>query len=233
MAEPNATLLVRWLVGSQAYGVAGPDSDSDYVEVYAENPEYVTGLLAASNEQRVSKENDTARYPLRNWAALTKAGNPNMVETLFIEPEYEHPIWAEHIAPIRESFLHAGMGNRFKGYAVSQVRSLEGERNMKTNRPELVEKYGWDTKWGYHALRVATEGVHLMFEGKLTFPLIEAAFLRRVREGEIAKDHLVTQVNMAIDVLDSVQKKTALPDKPDIDTINKMLHATYFAAWAQ
>lgn len=229
----DSLLLVRWLAGSHAYGVAGPDSDKDYVEVYAENPEYVTGMSKARNRQNVSEEEDVARYPLRNWANLTQLGNPNMVETLFIEPEYSHPIWTEHIAPIRDSFLHAGMGDRFKGYATGQVRSLEGERNMKTNRPELVEKYGWDTKWGYHALRVACEGVMLMFEGELRFPLPDAKFLIGVRNGEVEKEHVIKQVYMAIDVLASVQKRTVLPTRPDTQAINDALHAAYLSAWSE
>ena len=226
-------MLVRWLVGSHAYGVAGPDSDKDYVEVYAEPPEYVTGTLRAKNMQFTSDTRDVSRYPLRNWANLTYLGNPNMVETLFIEPEYAHPLWTEHITPIRESFLHAGMGDRFKGYATGQVRALEGERNMKTSRPELVERYGWDTKWGYHALRVACEGVMLLFEGELRFPLADAKFLTMVRNGQVKKEHLIKQVYMAIDVLASVQKRTFLPARPDLTTINNALHATYLGAWAE
>jgi hypothetical protein len=46
----------------------------------------------------------------------------------------------------------------------------QSKRNVP-NRPELVEKYGWDVKYDSHALRLAYQGLVIASTGQLSLPL--------------------------------------------------------------
>jgi len=46
-----------------------------------------------------------------------------------------------------------------------------GKRNRVPVRPELIEKHGWDVKYGSHALRLALQGYEIASQGNLTLPL--------------------------------------------------------------
>ena len=45
----------------------------------------------------------------------------------------------------------------------------QSKRNVP-NRPELIEKYGWDVKYGSHALRLAYQGFEIASTGTLSLP---------------------------------------------------------------
>jgi len=64
---------------------------------------------------------------------------------------------------------------------------LKGERAHTVNRPELVAKYGYGTKFAMHALRLGFEGVELMTHRPLTLSVAEPSLttLRAVRSGRI------------------------------------------------
>lgn len=61
---------------------------------------------------------------------------------------------------LRESFLSQLAVQRFLGYMHSQHERMlgGGRRSRVPNRPELIEKHGWDVKYGSHALRLAFQG---------------------------------------------------------------------------
>lgn len=227
----NPVLLAEWLVGSHAYGVADQFSDKDYVSVWLEPAAAVTGLAPFDTRQTVTQDVDTTRYGLREWARLVVNGNPNMIETLFISPANVHPLFAEVLEEIRPAMLSARVRHRFAGYASSQVAALEGRRNKKTNRPGLIAQHGWDTKWGYHAVRVAAEGLELLQTGRIVFPLKNREFLRSIREGAVARDTVIEYTTALVEELRESDRATPLPDAPDYDVVNKLLHDTYITLW--
>lgn len=224
------TLLVRWITGSHAYGVTNEDSDLDYVEVYAEPPSNVTGLFTTKTRQTVGTT-DVTTYGLRSWAGLVAKGNPNMVETLFIEPEYLSDIWQDEIESVWRSFISRSAGYRFAGYARGQINALAGEKNKKTNRAELVEKYGYDTKWAYHAIRILSEGIQLMNTGRIEFPLADREYLHGVRTGQYELADLLDECKILLQLLEGATERSKLPESPDLDKINDRLHRAYTRCW--
>jgi len=229
VSEP--LLLARWVTGSHAYGVSTADSDRDYVELYVEPADHVTGLYRATNIQKIVNGEDVSRYPLRNWAHLVTQGNPNMVELLYIEPEWAHPMWTNYVLPVREHMLSKSAGFRFLGYAQSQTIAIERGMNGHVQRPELIEAHGYDTKYAYHALRIVREGLRLMKLGWLEFPLPDAEYLQAVRRGEVSKQEVLNQMETSIADLRSAIDATGLPRRVDMDRINPMLHSVYLRAW--
>jgi uncharacterized protein len=224
-------LLARWLVGSHAYGVADRFSDKDYVSLWLEPPAAVTGLASFDTRQTVSAEEDETRYGLREWSRLVTQGNPNMIETLFITPCHIHPLFSEVLEEVTPAMLSSRVRSRFAGYASSQIAALEGRRNKKTNRPGLIAQHGWDTKWGYHAVRVAAEGLELVQTGRVVFPLKNREFLRSIREGAVARETVIEYTTALVEELQQSGRATPLPDAPDYDVVNKLLHDTYITLW--
>ena len=239
-----SNLLYHARVGSHAYGTATVDSDEDFVEVVVEEPNFITGLdrfdteMSTNTGRTLAGGQDVTTYGLRKWASLVAAGNPNMIETLFI-PNEAHQVghdllgqrWWLLAVGNRDAFLSKQAGYRFLGYAQSQQFALMGVKNKRTNRPELVHKHGYDTKFAGHLIRVLLEGLDLMRTGMLSFPLPEDAYIRSVRAGEVEKDDLLSLANDLRERLEVATEATHLPERADRDRINDLLHVTYTDTW--
>lgn len=71
----------------------------------------------------------------------------------------------------------------------------QSKRNVP-NRPELIEKYGRDLKYGSHALRLAHQGYEIAGTGHLTLPMPPAERERvlAVKRGEVPRDEGSTEI---------------------------------------
>jgi hypothetical protein len=148
--------ILRTVVGSGVHGIAieGTD-DHDEMGVFIEPPEIVLGLgppmdhfiWRTQPEGHRSGPGDTDRviYSLRKFLRLAIKGNPTVLLPLFC-PDTSvllgTPLGGE-LRGLRRAFLSRQAVERFLGY-------MEGQRQRMTtgkrvpNRPELVEKYGYD-----------------------------------------------------------------------------------------
>src|SRR5699024_9460323 len=82
-------------------------------------------------------------------------------------------------------FVSRRAGHRFLGYLRAQRERMTGGHGH-TNRPELVEAHGFDTKYAYHMVRVGLQGVELMEQGRMSLPMPEPdrSWLLSLRRGE-------------------------------------------------
>lgn len=149
--------ILRGVVGSTSHGTAieGQD-DRDEMGIFIELPENVCGLFPCEHYiYRDQPEGvrsqpgdlDLTLYSLRKFCRLAAQGNPSVVILLWLPHHIvKHPLGAELIA-IREAFISKDSGRRFLGYLTAQKMSLTGERTQKVNRPDLIARYGYDTKF--------------------------------------------------------------------------------------
>jgi len=133
----------------------------------------------------------------------------------------------------RDMFLSKEAGSRFMGYLNRQRARMLGELSQRTNRPELVDKYGFDTKFAYHALRLAYQGIQLMKTGKIILPMIDyqREYLLEIRNGCIAKDEVLDILAARNNELIHATANSNLPDHPDYDKINDWLVQTHLDWW--
>ena len=77
-------------------------------------------------------------------------------------------------------------GARFLGYMRAQRDGMLGLRSRDVNRPELVARYGYDTKYAMHMLRLTIQGIELLSTGAITLPVPEPqlSILRAARSDE-------------------------------------------------
>jgi hypothetical protein len=229
--------------GSRAVGVATEDSDHDLMSVVIEHRECVTGIesidtattsTAGPGQRSTREDTDTTRYPLQKWARLATAGNPTVLSLLFIDNPIETSAAWEQLLGTRGAFISREAGRKFRGYSWGQRQAMVGQRNKRTNRPELVHRHGYDTKFGYHMVRTAMQGVELMNTGALTLPMKpgEVGLLRSIREGLVTKDSVLALAQQLDNDLDVAIRRSDLPDQPARYLINRALHRIYLDDWA-
>jgi hypothetical protein len=231
--------ILRTVVGSGVHGIAieGTD-DHDEMGVFIEPPACVIGMLAPLDHYVYRTQPEGARsgpgdtdlvmYSLRRYLRLATKGNPTALLPLFAPAESvlsTTPL-GEELRALRVSFLSQLAGRRFLGYLASQRDRLLGvTRGHTPNRPELVERFGYDVKYASHALRLAHQGLEIVRDGWLTLPMPDQVRerVRQVKRGEVAGlDEVVAEIDaIAREVEDRLQTgRTPLPAHPDLPAIS-------------
>ncbi|KUP95678.1 nucleotidyltransferase domain-containing protein [Thermobifida cellulosilytica] len=243
LAEEGTVL--RCQVGSGVHGVTVPGQDDrDEMGVCVEPPEYVIGLRTF--EQYVFRTQpegvrsgpgdlDLTVYSLRKWTRLALEGNPTVLLPLFV-PDSEIVRIEEAGRELRANahrFVSRHAGRRFLGYLRSQRERMLGLRGRSTNRPELVERYGFDVKFAYHMIRLGVQGVELLETGRLTLPMPEPwrTWLCDLRAGRHRREE-------ALEVADEYERRLAdlveradLPERADHAWADSWLVEVYQREW--
>ncbi|MFC4128874.1 DNA polymerase beta superfamily protein [Nocardia rhizosphaerae] len=245
-------LVLLGQVGSGLHGVTTGNDDRDEMGVCIEAPTMtipVTKDGGALFEQYVfrtqaegvrsgSGDLDLTVYSLRKWSALAAQGNPTVLLLAFL-PESEIVIQTDIGRDIQahpERWLSREVAKRFGGYLVSQRDQLLGLKSKKhTNRPELVEQYGFDSKFAYHMVRLGLQGVELLTTGRITLPIPEPdrTWLQELRRGEHTKEEALDRAADLLDQLNQLAETADLPPQPDRAEIGRWLTATYVSWWEQ
>ena len=205
-----ANEILRTVVGSGVHGIAiaGTD-DHDEMGVFVEPKANIYGLMPALNQHvwRTQPEGvrsgpgdtDLIVYSLRKYLRLAAKGNPTALLPLFAPDESIVVLTdlGRELRAMREQFLTHEAVERFLGYMHSQHERMLGRstRNVP-NRPELIQMYGWDVKYGSHALRLAYQGQEIAEEGTLSLPLrtIQRSRVLSVKRGEIPRDEVSAEI---------------------------------------
>ncbi len=235
VALPNE--ILRSVVGSGVHGIAiaGTD-DHDEMGVYIEPPEYLLGVerhredyIWRSQPEGVRSQHgdtDLVLYSLQKYLRLAIKGNPTVMLPLFAPEEslvITTPL-GEELRALRASFLSQQAVERFLGYMHSQHERMLGQskRNVP-NRPELIDRYGWDVKYGSHALRLAHQGFEIASTGHLTLPMptTERERVLAVKRGEVPRDEVSAEISsLEAEVRELLATgRTPLPETADFSVI--------------
>lgn len=242
--------ILRSVVGSGVHGIAieGTD-DHDEMGVYVEGAKTVLGVHRARGDYIWRTQPEGARsghgdvdlvlYSLRKYLALAAKGNPTALLPLFAPEEsiVTTTYFGELLRANRNWFLSNQAVERFLGYMHSQHERMmgRGKQNRVPNRPELIEKYGWDVKYGSHALRLAYQGYELATKGTITLPLNSEVRARvlDVKRGDVPRDEVSLQITYLEDLTKQALEsgKTVLPNEPNIEKIDEFsvyVHQSYW-----
>lgn len=238
--DPEVALggeILRSVVGSGVHGIAiaGTD-DHDEMGVYIEPPEYVLGVEKQREDYvwRTQPEGvrsghgdtDLILYSLRKYLRLAIKGNPTVMLPLFAPAEsliVVTPL-GEELRAMRAAFLSQQAVERFLGYMQSQHERMLGlSRRNFPNRPELIARHGWDTKYGSHALRLAYQGLQIAEHGVLTLPLpvVQRERVLAVKRGEVPRDEVSAEISRLEAAVRQLLDEggTPLPATADYDAI--------------
>ena len=180
----DGTLLLC-VVGSTVHGLAVQDGveDLDVMGICCEPAARVIGLMPfeqwvgrtkGAGERSQAGDVDAVIYSLRKWSRLALQGNPTVLLPLFVPPDHvliETRLGGE-LRMLADAFASRQAGHRFLGYAKAQRERLQGTRGqLRVHRPELVDLYGFDTKFAGHLLRLAYQGIEYLTTGRLVLPM--------------------------------------------------------------
>ena len=251
IAEP--TTILRGLVGSTVHGLvlSGTD-DRDEMGICVEPRRYVVGFgkfeqwvyrTAEEREGRAGARSqagdlDLTVYSLRKWTRLALQGNPTVLLLLFLPDDalVLRSKAGEQLQKLAPAFASRKAGRRFLGYLEAQRQRLVGERGQKDiHRPELVEKFGYDTKYAMHMLRLGYQGVEYLESGRLTLPIREPvrSRLMDVRRGKSNLEEVLAECTRLELRLSELLESSTLPLEPDLKTVENFVMETYDAAWAK
>lgn len=244
--------ILRTEVGSGVHGmaIAGTD-DRDETGIYIEEPAQVLGLAPAPHHwiwrtqpmgvRSGPGDLDLSLYALRKFLRLAVAGNPTILIPLFAQGDavvVTTPL-GEELRALTPAILSRAAGWRFLGYLDGQRQRLMGggRRSRVPNRPELVERHGYDTKYASHALRLGRQGVELATTGRLSLPLRSGDLEQclAVKRGELGFAEALALVDAARAELQSVLLggRCVLPEEPDRDRVDAWAVSAHRRHWAE
>jgi hypothetical protein len=105
---------------------------------------------------------------------------------------------------------------------------------MRVTRTDLIDKYGYDTKYASHVVRLGFQGRELLETGKLILPMSgsDLEFTAAVKFGKIQLDEVLTTVgDLELQIKDLI-KDGPLQDRPDYARVEEWMQAQYLDAWA-
>lgn len=237
-------------VGSGVHGIALPGRDDrDEMGVCIEPPEYVTGLRRFEQYERHTAwdrpggvrnrsgpgDLDVTVYGARKFCRLALDGNPSVLTLLFTPREarvVSTPL-AYELLDHAPSFVSLRAADRYLGYLHSQRKGLTGQGRV--NRPELIEKYGYDVKFASHAIRLGLQGVELLRYRRVILPM-EPGYrehILAIKRGEVPYDEVMAEVDELARELESLRSQNhwRIPEEPDREAIDRWLHRAYLATW--
>ena len=105
--------------------------------------------------------------------------------------------------------------NLQKGIYVKKAVGMIEERLSKVgNRKSLITKYGFDTKFASHLIRLLLEGQELINTGKIEFPLSYGETILDIKQGKWTIKEVLDYADELEAEIDVAVEKSALPRKP-------------------
>lgn len=203
-------ILLQGVVGSTAYGLAGPDSDVDRLGIFAWPTQRFFDLTPPP-ESKVTHNPDTTLHEAAKAVKLILGGNPTCAEILWLDSyEVRTPLGSELIG-IREAFLSAKRTrDAYLGYATQQFKKLltRGDGSFDSDIPARRA-----AKHARHLMRLVDQGYELYTTGHLRIRLEDPQRYRDFGE-QVAHDPQAAVPFMAAAEDRFNAAKTVLPGEP-------------------
>lgn len=222
--------------GSITHGTYRPSSepnsvdDKDVLSVVVPDLDYYFGLMSwgsRGTKESVQGEWDFVGYEARKYISLLGKGNPNVLNTLFLAPQYYIKTSApfELIKQHRSLFVGKWVYRSFAGYAHSQLSRMERmnfEGYMGQKRKQLVEKFGFDTKNASHLIRLLRMCIEFLVEGQLFVERQDAAELLDIKNGLWSLERVKAEADRLFGEAQAAYLHSDLPARQDSIAINRL-----------
>ena len=149
------TVIYRCVVGSRAYGLDTPESDTDIRGIYLP-PADAHWSLYGIPEQLENAENQECYWELQKFLVLALKANPNVLECLYTPLVQDANAIAQELLDIREIFLSQLVYQTYNGYVLSQFKKMEQDLRTKGT-------IRW--KHAMHLIRLLLSGITVLKEG--------------------------------------------------------------------
>lgn len=228
--------------GSHQHGASLPNavSDVDIFGVYIERPEKALGISEETHftggtqdqyERNRPGDEDYKVYTLRRWASLACKGNPTILGFLYT-PSADGQYWKQ-IQKHTKLFQAKSHAKAFLGYAQGQIARLDGTKGQGKHgqRPELEQKFGYDTKAAMHLMRLLYEAEEYMSKHTITYPRPEKELLVSIRQGVWTWDKLFAEYFTMEKRVQTAMAESTLPEHVDREAVSKLITHIYLEHW--
>lgn len=238
----RSNVLLRGVVGSTAYGLAGPDSDIDRLGIYAAPMATVLGLNGSGDlidgsqtvdDSLVQHEPDLTLHEVGKYVRLALSANPTILELLWL-PEYEIETAVGHLLVVNRSiFLSDRVKARYGGYAKAQALRLlrnhqEGKKGFSSDVRNRTAKHG------RHCRRLLIQGAGILMTGEVTVKLDETqqTIVRQAGERAASNPEAFSEEMLrSIDLFYAIE--STLPEKPNVAKADAILQTIRWKAWEE
>ncbi|MFI6760458.1 DNA polymerase beta superfamily protein [Micromonospora sp. NPDC050417] len=214
-------LLLAGIVGSTAYGLAGPGSDVDRLGLFAA-PTVAFHGLHPPQASIVTTSPDRTLHEAGKWCRLALSGNPTATELVWLPDDlYEtRTDLGDRLISLRTAFLAAPrVRAAYLGYAGQQFRKLEsrGDGTFSADTRRRTAKHA------LHLARLVHQGRVLYATGRLPIrldhPRSFVDFGERVAAGEVDEARaLLVEAERDFDTI-----RSPLPERPDEQAVESWL----------
>jgi hypothetical protein len=243
-------LILMCEVGSTAHGTGIPGGeDHDEIGIVVESITDVVGLGEGfpTVMQRTQPEGtrsgpgdvDRTLHSLRRFLKLAASGNPSILMVMWAPVEFTTSI-GDELRALGPEFIGRHIIPRYRGYMQSQAQRLLGlrggghGRRGGGGRAELIEEYGFDTKYAMHAARLGFQCEELLTTGGMKLPIQgePAEWLRKVRYGNVPFDEWWNRCLELDALLDGYTDDDSLPDGANQTLIESWSADAHQRVWA-
>jgi predicted nucleotidyltransferase len=199
-------VIYACVVGSRAYGLAGPDSDVDRRGVFLA-PATAFWRLDPPPTHRDGPRPEELHWELARCLSLALSANPTVLEVLW-SPLVEHVTdVGRGLLALRPALLSRRVAETYGRYAAAQFAKLSAARSG-----------GAGVRWkqAMHMLRLLTAGAHVLRTGDVLVDVsAQRDELLAVRRGEVAWADVTARADALRADLALANASTVLPEAPD------------------
>jgi uncharacterized protein len=212
--NPGASLLLKGVVGSTAFGLNHEGSDKDYQGIFVVSTEMLLGLDSKVQESYSFFNPDTTYHEVGKFCRLALGCNPTVLDLLWLNVYNVRTQLGTDLINMRSNLLSAPkVRGAYFGYASDQLGKL-----LKDERPEKRAKNA------RHFARLLHQGYQLYSTGTYSIKLEDPQWFFDF--GKTVGYDL--NVQEAKDLLSSYEdafnsEDSALPEKPNKEPLNEWL----------
>jgi hypothetical protein len=222
--------------GSVAHGTYVPNDDPTSIDdkdamAFCVPPlDHYFGLrqFGSRGTQEVVRDPwDIVIYEARKAISLLEKGNPNVLSMLWLPDNLYIDVKpaGRLLIDNRDAFVARHVYRSFTGYAVSQLRKMEGgvyKGYMGAKRLSLVERFGYDTKNASHLIRLLRQGIEFLRDGELYVERHDAPELVAIKRGEWKLSRVKREADRLFRRADDAYDRSTLPANVDRDRVNEL-----------
>jgi predicted nucleotidyltransferase len=240
---PYRSEMVNLFIGGSGLhgGRVDGKNDDDFYGVFVEPPEMVVSGMqsyphyvwgtSSSNERNRPGDVDIVFYGLKKWAAMAAGGNPTALGFLSAPNLAPTACWARiQASGLFAAKTHSSSFERFASQQLDRVTGVRG-RGKHGQRPELEEKYGYDTKAAMHVIRLLSEGIEYMRTGRITYPRPERHLLIDIRLGKFGMEDIKGMAEPMFGELERARADSPLPERTDAGAVSALVTDCYMQHW--
>lgn len=217
----DMNLLYLCFSGSIAYGRDDEKSDIDLRGIYL--PPIRDLLLQKRSRPYESENSDLVLQPLDAFFKLAAAGNPNILEWLFVKEDHilVDTMVSRLLRDNRKLFLNQKMLKSYLGFAKGSWNNLQkGLKTADINDKSAVRKI---RKHASHIERLLKQLLEALISGSFSVWNPEKNDPIEIQEGRLVlKTTYVKQLDELKQKIDLASEKTELPENADWKKLNDL-----------